>query len=55
MALKTRKKHALIKPNNVWKYAIKGITKDDLIVRVIVAFDKEGMIIITVMHVLDKR
>lgn len=35
-----------------WKYAIRGITTDDLDIRVIVAFDEEEMLVITVMHVL---
>jgi len=38
--------------NNTWKYAIRGKTlRENSDVRVIVAFDKEGMLIITVMHV----
>lgn len=38
--------------HNTWKYAIKGKTiKDDLDVRVIIAFDEHGMLIITVMHI----
>ncbi len=38
--------------NNMWKYAIRGKTKiDNFDVRVIVAFDNNGMLIITVMHV----
>lgn len=37
--------------NNSWKYAIEGITKDELRVRVIVAFDEDGMLVITVMYV----
>jgi hypothetical protein len=38
--------------HNTWKYAIRGRTRrDELDVRVIVAFDKDGMLIITVMHV----
>jgi hypothetical protein len=37
---------------NTWTYAIRGKTKiDKLDVRVIVAFDKKGMLIITVMNV----
>lgn len=37
---------------NTWKYAIRGKTlRDNLDVRVIVTFDKENMLIITVMHV----
>jgi hypothetical protein len=34
-----------------WKYAIRGKTLDRLDIRIIVAFDDEGMMIITVMHV----
>ena len=35
-----------------WKYAIRGKTfRDKLDVRVIVAFDENDMLIITVMHV----
>ena len=34
-----------------WKYAIRGKTLEDLDVRVIVAFDDDGMLVITVMHV----
>lgn len=38
--------------NNTWKYAIRGKTKiDNFDIRVIVSFDKDGMLIITVMHV----
>lgn len=38
--------------NMMWKYAIRGKTKiDKLDVRVIIAFDEDGMLIITVMHV----
>lgn len=40
------------KSNNKWKYAIKGTTLDDLLVRVIVTFDEKGLLVITVMHVL---
>jgi hypothetical protein len=35
-----------------WKYAIRGKTIDDFDVRIIVAFDENEMLIITVMHVL---
>ncbi len=39
---------------NTWNYAIRGKTKiGKLDVRVIVAFDEEGMLIITVMHMGD--
>lgn len=38
--------------HNTWKYAIRGKTiRDELDVRVVVAFDEDGMLIITVMHV----
>lgn len=38
--------------HNTWKYAIRGRTvRDELDVRVIVAFDENGMLIITVMYV----
>ncbi len=38
--------------HNTWKYAIRGKTlREELDVRVIVAFDKNDMLIITVMHV----
>jgi len=40
--------------HNTWKYAIRGKTiRDKLDVRVIVAFDQGGMLIITVMHIGD--
>lgn len=35
-----------------WKYAIRGRTLENLDIRVIVAFDENGMLIITVMHVI---
>lgn len=38
--------------NNTWRYAIRGKTiRDELDVRVIVAFDKNNMLIITVMYI----
>lgn len=38
--------------NNTWKYAIRGKTiKEKLDLRVIVAFDENEMLIITVMHI----
>lgn len=38
--------------HNTWNYAIRGKTKiDKLDVRVIVAFDKQEMLIITVMYI----
>lgn len=38
--------------NNTWKYAIRGKTIDNVDLRIIIAFDKEEMIIITMMEVL---
>ena len=35
-----------------WKYAIRGKTLDNLDIRVIIAFAADGMLIITVMHVV---
>lgn len=35
----------------VWKYAIRGKTLENLNIRIIIAFDECGMLIITVMHV----
>lgn len=35
-----------------WKYAIRGKTLDTIDVRIIIAFDDSGMMIITVMHVV---
>lgn len=37
---------------NRWKYAVRGKTVDNLDIRVVVAFDEEEMLIITVMHVI---
>ena len=38
--------------NNAWKYAIRGKTKNtNLDIRVIVAFDELGMLVITVMYI----
>ena len=34
-----------------WKYSIRGKTLEGVDIRVIIAFDEEGMMIITVMHV----
>lgn len=37
---------------NTWKYAIRGKTlREELDIRIIVSFDENGMLIITVMHV----
>jgi len=38
-----------------WKYAIRGKTRDQEDVRVIVAFEKELMVIITVMYISSLR
>ena len=38
-----------------WKYAVRGKTLDELDIRIIVAFDESGMLIITVMHVAKKE
>ena len=37
---------------HVWKYAVRGKTLEDFDIRIIIAFDEDGMLIITVMHVL---
>lgn len=34
-----------------WKYAVRGITLDELDVRVIISFDERGMIIITAISI----
>ncbi len=47
-----KKKTCFDKENNTWKYAIRGKTSEDLSVRVIVAFEEDGMVVITVMYVL---
>lgn len=36
---------------NTWRYAIRGKTVDDLQMRIIISFNDDNMIIITVMHV----
>lgn len=47
-----KKKTCFDEEKNVWKYAIRGKTKiGNSDVRVIVTFDEDGMLIITVMHV----
>jgi len=47
-----KKKTCFDDSNNVWKYAIRGKTKiGKLDVRVIVSFDENEMLIITVMYV----
>lgn len=35
-----------------WKYAVRGKTIDRFDIRIIIAFDDTGMMIITVMHVI---
>lgn len=47
-----KKKTTFDKETGSWKYAIRGITTDTLDIRVIVAFDEDEMLVITVMHVL---
>ena len=47
-----KKKACFDEQRNSWKYAIRGKTMDDLDIRVVVAIDNCGMLIITVMHVL---
>jgi hypothetical protein len=37
--------------HNTWKYAIRGKTVDHVELRIIIAFDEAGMIIITAMEV----
>lgn len=37
---------------NSWKYAIRGTTVDEDDIRIIVAFDDDDMLIITVMYVM---
>jgi hypothetical protein len=38
-----------------WKYAIRGETLDGDDIRIIIAFDKFDMLIITIMHVFNER
>lgn len=38
--------------HKTWKYAVRGKTVDDVDLRVVIAFDEEDMIIITVMEIL---
>lgn len=46
-----KKKTSFDKERNTWKYAIRGKTiRDKLDVRVIIAFDKDEMLIITVIR-----
>ncbi len=35
-----------------WKYAIRGKTLENVDIRIIIAFDKNGMLIITVMRIV---
>lgn len=37
---------------HTWKYAIRGKTLDSVDIRIIMSFDEDGMLIITVMRVL---
>lgn len=37
-----------------WKYAVRGKTLDEIDIRIIIAFDDIGMMIITVMHVVKR-
>lgn len=37
-----------------WKYAIRGRTLDGNDIRIIIAFDDSGIMIITVMHIIKK-
>src|SRR5437868_2040823 len=37
-----------------WKYAVRGMTLDEMDIRIIIAFDDDGMMIITVMHVVKE-
>jgi hypothetical protein len=47
-----KQKTSFDEERNTWKYAIRGKTiRDELDVRVIVAFDEHDMVIITVMRV----
>lgn len=47
-----KRKTSFDEMNNTWKYAIRGKTIDNVDLRIIIAFDEEDMIIITVMEVL---
>lgn len=47
-----KKKTTFDKEKKSWKYAIRGMTIDDVDVRIIIAFDEDEMLVITVMHVL---
>lgn len=46
-----KRKSFFDKAENCWKYAIVGVTKDELRISVIVAFDEDGMLVITMMYV----
>ena len=48
-----KKKTCFDKEKNSWKYAIRGKTDDELNVRIIVSFNEDGMVVITVMHILE--
>lgn len=47
-----KRKTTFDEANQVWKYAIRGKTVDSVDIRIVVAFDRDDMIIITVMEVL---
>jgi hypothetical protein len=47
-----KKKTKFDKETDAWKYAIRGLTTDGFDIRVIIAFDEDEMLVITVMHVL---
>lgn len=46
-----KKKNSFDEVFKTWKYAIRGKTIEELDIRLIIAFDEQGMIIITLMHV----
>lgn len=46
-----KKKTSFDESFRTWKYAIRGKTIEDLGIRIIIAFDKQDLIIITLMHI----
>jgi 3-deoxy-D-manno-octulosonic acid (KDO) 8-phosphate synthase len=46
-----KKKSSFDEAYRTWKYAIRGKTIENLDIRIIIAFDKNDMIVITLMHV----
>lgn len=51
-----KQKSGFDKEHNTWKYAIKGKTlRDKIAVRVVVAFDADNMLIITVIRLENSR